>query len=105
METHTFTTVAPIELKYEHTDDENIIEIYPTHDFVKNWCFRCETDKKVIYPESTEIQDEALLAEMVARVASKNGLSANDVTHIYPAILRMLKSEIAWANNINQVKK
>lgn len=65
------------------------IEIFPSHQFVNNWLF--QEDEK----------DEASLAHYVAKVAEKNGMSANDIHHIYPAILRMLRSNIEWANNVN----
>lgn len=40
---------------------------------------------------------EANLIDAVSRVAEQNGMSANDVTHVTPYILRMLKSQSAWA--------
>jgi len=58
---------------------------YEVSKLVSNWVF--EEDEG----------DEALLAKYVAGVAEKNGLGANDLQHIYPAILRMLRSDIYWA--------
>jgi hypothetical protein len=55
------------------------------HFFVNNWSFK---------PNEIE---EANLANTIAIVAEKNGLSINDMAHIYPLILRMLKSKIQWA--------
>ena len=59
--------------------------LYPNHHFVKNWKFKQEESK------------EATLAQAIALVGEKNGLSANDISYVYPYILRMLKSKIDWA--------
>jgi len=64
---------------------ERKIEVFPQHVFVKNWVFN--EDEK----------EEAALAHQISVVAEKNGMSSNEVAHIYPAILRMLKSKIDWA--------
>ncbi len=40
---------------------------------------------------------EADLANAVAVVAKKNGLSNNDISYVFPYILRMLKSNSVWA--------
>ena len=55
------------------------------HRFVASWGF-----------EDDEHQ-EALLANAIAEVADKNGITANELHHIYPVILRMLRSDIYWA--------
>lgn len=60
-------------------------EVFPNHVFAKNWLF------------TEDEQEEAALAHQIAAVAEKNGMSANDVMHLYPSILRMLKSNIDWA--------
>lgn len=60
--------------------------ITPKHHFVGNWQFDAEEE------------DEAILADTVARIAEKNGLSNNNVSCIFPLILRMLKSKSAWSN-------
>jgi len=62
------------------------LEVFPQHLFVKNWVFN--EDEK----------DEAALAHYIAAVAEKNGMSANEVYQIFPAMLRMLRSNIDWAN-------
>lgn len=67
---------------------KGILEVFPAHEMVRNW----------VFTEAEE--DEALLAHYMAAVAEKNGLSANDMMHLFPAVLRMLKSDITWANNI-----
>lgn len=60
-------------------------EVFPSHHMVVNWMFT----------ESTE--DEAILANSMAVVADKSGMTANDLQHIFPAVLRMLKNESAWS--------
>jgi len=55
------------------------------HRFVASWGF-----------EDDEHQ-EAVLANAIAEVADKNGITANELHHIYPVILRMLRSDIYWA--------
>lgn len=63
---------------------------YPIHDYVKNWLFKDEEFEE-------RAQTEANLADAIARVASINCLSTNDVMHIFPFVLRMLKSQSRWA--------
>ena len=75
-------------LRYEYDDSGR--KVFPVHHFVKNWLF-----------ESNE-EEEAMLAHQMAVVAEKNGMSANDMHHLYPAVLRMIKSDIPWAGNINK---
>jgi hypothetical protein len=60
-------------------------EIFPCHPFVRSWLF---VDGE---------EDEATLAYSLAVVAEKNGLDVNNLYHLFPAILRMLRSDIAWA--------
>lgn len=61
-------------------------EISPVHPFVQNY----------VFPDGED--SEALLAHFTAEIAEKNGLDANDMQHIFPLILRMLKSKSEWAN-------
>lgn len=61
-----------------------IEKISPIHDMVKNWGFL-----------ENEVE-EAELADAMAKVAEKNNLSNNDLHHLFPAILRMLKSNCSW---------
>lgn len=44
-----------------------------------------------------EEEAEADLVNAIAAVAKKNGLSNNDMPHVFPYILRMLKSNSIWA--------
>lgn len=63
------------------------LEIYPTHRMVNNWLF--EDTKEGIY--------EAELAHAMAQLAENNGMSANDLQHLFPAVLRILKSTSIWS--------
>ncbi len=66
----------------------------PIHDFVNNWAFPCNpADEK----DEEYAGSESHLADAIARVAELNGLSNNDVMHIFPLVLRMLKSKSDWA--------
>lgn len=65
----------------------------PNHDLVKNWVFGFDKGN-----ESDELRaiKEANLSDAMARVAELNGLSRNDMQHLFPAVLRMLKSQSEW---------
>ena len=65
--------------------ENGVKEVFPAHPMVKNWLFTEETE------------EEAMLAHHMAIVAEKNGMSANDMQYLFPAVLRMLKSQIVWA--------
>jgi hypothetical protein len=52
---------------------------------VQNWLF------------TEDNEDEAMLANQMAVVAEKNGLTVNDLQHLFPAVLRMLKSNSRWS--------
>jgi hypothetical protein len=70
-------------LRYEWEKGEK--QIFPCHPFVKSWWFKDGEEA------------EATLANSLAIVAEKNGLSSNDMHHLFPAILRMMKSDIEWS--------
>lgn len=70
-------------LKFEYK--KGVQEVKPVNGLVKNWLF---TEKE---------HDEATLAHYMGKIAEKNGMSANDIMHLYPYVLRMLKSNIEWA--------
>lgn len=70
-------------LRFEYR--KGVKSIYPANGLAKNWVFT-ETEEK-----------EALLANSIAEVAEQNGLTTNDIMHMYPLILRMLKSDIQWS--------
>jgi len=50
----------------------------------KNWVF--------------ETKKEADLADALAAIAEDTGISCNDLTHMFPLVLRMLKSKSQWSN-------
>ena len=62
-----------------------IAEVYPTHEMVQHWRFTEDTEA------------EAKLAHQMAVVAEKSGMTANDLQHIFPAVLRMLKNNSEWS--------
>lgn len=64
---------------------KGVKEITPVHKMVQSWMFTEETE------------DLAALAHHMAVVAEKNGLSVNDLWHLFPAILRMLKDTSNWS--------
>lgn len=61
------------------------VNVNATHRFVSSFSFK-----------NTEIS-EAKLADAIAEMAEKNGMSANDVAYVFPYILRMLKSDSEWS--------
>lgn len=70
-------------LNFEY--DKGKQKVFPANKLVKNWLFQ-ENEK-----------DEAVLANSLAVVAEKNGMSANDLMHLFPYVLRMVKSDIDWS--------
>ena len=60
-------------------------QVFPTNRMVCNWLFTDET------------QEEAMLAHCMAEVAEKSGMTANDLQHIFSAVLRMLKNNSNWS--------
>lgn len=64
---------------------KGVKEVYPAHPMVQNWLFTQETE------------DEAILANQMAVLAEKTGMTANDLQHIFPAVLRMLKNQSNWS--------
>lgn len=65
--------------------NKGVRTVYPAHPMVSNWQF-----------SDTE-EEEAYLAHYMAVVAEKNGMTINDVMHVFPPILRILKSDIPWS--------
>ena len=59
--------------------------IFPANSLISNWQFNSKEEA------------EAILANAIAEVADKNGLGVNDIHHIFPLVLRMLKSKSVWA--------
>ena len=60
-------------------------QVFPAHPMINNWQFTEDTE------------DEAALAHHMAVVAEKSGMSVNDLQHIFPAVLRMLKNDSPWS--------
>lgn len=71
--------------------DEGQVVLFPKNKLIDNWTFS-DPNKDSQYNEK-----EAALAHAMAEVAEANGMSANDLQHIFPAVLRMLKSTSEWA--------
>ncbi len=72
-------------LQFKYTDKGKLI--YPANKLVKHWIFTEEEEK------------QAYLAHALGEVAEVNGVSTNDLAHLFPAILRMLKDKSEWAGN------
>ena len=70
------------------------MNIQPNHPMVKSWLFDAEAND---YAAQDKALHEAELANAMANVAADNGMSANDLQHLFPAVLRMLKSNSNWA--------
>lgn len=70
-----------IKKKYENEE----LKIFPTHEMNKFWQF------------NEHEEAEALLAQAMAMVGKKNKINANDLQHLFPAVLRMLKSNSDWS--------
>lgn len=64
---------------------QGIKEVRPAHPMIENWLFTEDTE------------DEAMLAHQMSVVAEKSGMTSNDLIHIFPAVLRMLKNGTKWS--------
>jgi hypothetical protein len=69
-------------------------------------CFKWHNKKEYINPVNPMIshwrfnedeEDEARLANQLAVLSEKSGMTVNDLQHIFPAILRMIKNTSAWS--------
>lgn len=84
-----------------NTRSKPINGISPKHQSVKYWIFTYNEHEKTTPGEESEsyIQAtlEANLADAMARVAEINGVDINTLQHLFPAVLRMLKSDSRWA--------
>ncbi len=95
-------------------DGDSTGNIFPNHHLVKNWCFPYsyissnkfieglpiyeQVEQKDIYKRSEiEATLEANLADAMARVAEIYGTSTNELQHIFPSVLRMLRSDSVWS--------
>lgn len=70
---------------YTYNSDEKIIKLHPTHKMIKHFVFEMNEE------------NELCLAHFMAKVAEKSGMRSNDLQHLFPAVLRMLKSESSWS--------
>lgn len=70
-------------LRYKYS--KGVANVFPTHWMVENWLFTEDTE------------EEATLANAMAVVAEKSGMDANNLSHLFPAVLRMLKNDSAWS--------
>lgn len=75
---------------FNYKYNKGVRTIFPANPLVSNWAF--QDDQEL----------EANLCNAVAKVAEKNGFSSTDMHHLFPAILRMLRSEIEWAQNVKK---
>ena len=73
----------PVQVIRDRHSKQN--KLYPTHKMINYWVF------------NEQEQDEAALANYMAAIAAKSGMDANDLQYLFPAVLRMLKSECTWA--------
>lgn len=93
------TQNAAIKERKEHqpvrTEDNvgNRTYHYPNHQMVKSWMFY-DVNTQEGYLRSF---NEANLADAMAHVAADNDISANELQHVFPMVLRMLKSKSNWA--------
>lgn len=72
--------------KNEIQTAEQLLGKGQAHDFIKSFGFN-----------PLDI-DEAELANAIAKVADNNGLTHSDMHHVFPVILRILRSDSEWAN-------
>lgn len=68
-----------------YTYKKGVKQVRPANSLVQHWLFTEETEA------------EAILANSLAIVGAKNGISSNDLAHLFPAILRMLKNTSEWS--------
>lgn len=79
--------------------------ITPIHPSVKSWLFVGKLNKEAFYDENVSpfdseyqiVENEANLADAMARVAEDNGIEINQFRHIFTCTLRMLKSNSEWS--------
>lgn len=75
--------IVDYQLTYKYR--KGVVEVFPPHPMVANWLF----------DENTK--EEAMLANYMAVVAERSGMTVNDLQHLFPAVLRMLKNETVWS--------
>lgn len=78
-------TASDGEKAVEWSAKKGVVSFSPAHPMVKGWSFT----------EAEE--DHAALAHYMAKIAEKNGMNQNDLQHLFPAVLRMLKVDSEWS--------
>ncbi len=81
METYKMNTDDVLTFRWK----KGVKEVYPANEMVQNWLFTEETE------------DQACLAHYLAVIAEKNGMTANDLQHLFPTVLRILKDNSQWS--------
>lgn len=79
---------------------KNLSVYSPKHPSVKNCVFEynpSEDRKDTQYESEEQAEAEAELLDAMATVGALSGQNANDFQHLFPAVLRMLKSNSPWA--------
>jgi len=66
----------------------------PNHPHCKSWVFPFTNEH-----EEYEAIREAELCQSMAEVGAMNGMDANDLNKLFPAVLRMLKSNSNYIQN------
>lgn len=59
--------------------------IFPAHRMADDFMF------------DTDEEHEAAMVHFMAKICDKNGMTKNDLMHVIPFVLRMLKSKSKWA--------
>ena len=86
-----------ITVKFEKGGLETYQPMHPAA-LSANFTYNPNEDRKDHhYSSEEEAKAEAELYDHLVTVGSMNGLTANDFTHLFPAVLRMLKSNSPWA--------
>lgn len=78
-----------------HFVPRNVIS--PNHVTIKNWAFPFTLSNEDSERSRIEATLEANLADAMARVAEIYGISTNELQHLFPSVLRMLKSNSRWS--------
>ena len=74
-----------------------IKDLYKFFKMYENRNYKFTLDNNMCHNWEFESVDEMNLAESMSIVAKNNGLSSNDMIHIFPLVLRMLKSKSKWS--------
>ena len=72
---------------------KGVREVFPAHKMVNNWIF------------TQDEEEEAVLCNSMAIVAEKSGVSATEMHHMFPIVLRMLYNKSSWSGIKEEVKE